>query len=346
MALAGQGDPRWIVRDLGKEGKNVGNWHWTERDITAWARDRLCALFLAEPIGSLAVGEGAIEFRVAGQPSVSGDCTLYNRKGKLRAIYDLKVSADWEARSFADKAVRGKGSFELELFDENPDVTVTSDRTLDQGGQFVAFMNQEGRSWVQRCIQRFLDEALQQGNADEVPRAAPSDAAFKPMEKKIDAPMSVVSDGTNEEKSAVSLPSSWAELRLEERFAAPASLLFKVLTTVEGLQRITRAPATSDPTAPKGTFSLYGGQVHGFYTRLVEPEILEQHWRMADWEPKDHFSLVHIRLVPMNSGETRLELIQEQIPEEHLERTRVGWKERIFDRLRLVFNLGGMSLQG
>lgn len=21
-------DPRWIVRDLGEEGKNVGKWHW------------------------------------------------------------------------------------------------------------------------------------------------------------------------------------------------------------------------------------------------------------------------------------------------------------------------------
>ena len=26
-------DARWIVREMGEEGKNVGKWHWTERNL-------------------------------------------------------------------------------------------------------------------------------------------------------------------------------------------------------------------------------------------------------------------------------------------------------------------------
>lgn len=32
MAAWGQGDPRWIVDDLGDGGKNVNGWHWQEKN--------------------------------------------------------------------------------------------------------------------------------------------------------------------------------------------------------------------------------------------------------------------------------------------------------------------------
>ena len=31
MAVWGSGDPRWHVRDLGSDGKNVGSWHWEDK---------------------------------------------------------------------------------------------------------------------------------------------------------------------------------------------------------------------------------------------------------------------------------------------------------------------------
>jgi activator of HSP90 ATPase len=34
-------DPRWIVQNLGEEGKNVNNWHFTEKDITAKVKEFL-----------------------------------------------------------------------------------------------------------------------------------------------------------------------------------------------------------------------------------------------------------------------------------------------------------------
>jgi hypothetical protein len=36
-AEVGKGDPRWIVKEL-EDGKNVGAWHWEERDMLPFAR--------------------------------------------------------------------------------------------------------------------------------------------------------------------------------------------------------------------------------------------------------------------------------------------------------------------
>ena len=43
MAKLGAGDPRWIVEDR-KDGINVNNWHWTEKDVLPWAKKRLTEL--------------------------------------------------------------------------------------------------------------------------------------------------------------------------------------------------------------------------------------------------------------------------------------------------------------
>lgn len=34
-------DDRWIVNDLGEKGKNVNNWHYSEKDITQWSAEYL-----------------------------------------------------------------------------------------------------------------------------------------------------------------------------------------------------------------------------------------------------------------------------------------------------------------
>lgn len=44
MAKFGEADPRWIVQSR-EDGTNVNGWHWVEKDVGAWAKARLAALF-------------------------------------------------------------------------------------------------------------------------------------------------------------------------------------------------------------------------------------------------------------------------------------------------------------
>lgn len=41
QAKWGEGDARWQVADMGVGGRNVNNWHWTEKDALPWCRERL-----------------------------------------------------------------------------------------------------------------------------------------------------------------------------------------------------------------------------------------------------------------------------------------------------------------
>lgn len=43
MAVWGAGDPRWLVQER-HDGKNVGGWHWQEKNKLEWSKQRLAEL--------------------------------------------------------------------------------------------------------------------------------------------------------------------------------------------------------------------------------------------------------------------------------------------------------------
>ena len=87
MAKWGEGDKRWLVEER-EDGTNVNNWHWKETDVLPWAKNRLTELLLAPPASPLATTLVAV-------PSVTGDCVMNQRKGKLIPSYELQVHITW-----------------------------------------------------------------------------------------------------------------------------------------------------------------------------------------------------------------------------------------------------------
>eukprot|EP01052_Picozoa_sp_SAG31_P066076 SAG31_NODE_24884_length_472_cov_1.463807_1_plen_118_part_01 len=104
MAKVGEADPRWIVAER-QDGQNVNAWHWTERDRTDWARERLeslCANAALDEQGCIKLGKTLDYF--------DGTVLLFNRKGKSGTVYNIEVRLSWKA-DFKDAAgaVTGKG---------------------------------------------------------------------------------------------------------------------------------------------------------------------------------------------------------------------------------------------
>ena len=46
MAKWGEGDERWIVQER-NDGANVNGWHWQERNMMGWGKDRMSQLLTA-----------------------------------------------------------------------------------------------------------------------------------------------------------------------------------------------------------------------------------------------------------------------------------------------------------
>jgi hypothetical protein len=68
---------------------NAGNYHWEEKSLKAFAKERLTELLLGV---SVAAGTG--ECRVT-KAAVEGDAFMNIRKGKKALSYELSVKADW-----------------------------------------------------------------------------------------------------------------------------------------------------------------------------------------------------------------------------------------------------------
>lgn len=76
MAKVGEEDPRWIVRDLGVEGTNVGGWHWTEKNIIKWCKDRLHKILNDFSV----IKSSECECQIVKVNHVTGDATVSNRR--------------------------------------------------------------------------------------------------------------------------------------------------------------------------------------------------------------------------------------------------------------------------
>ncbi len=69
-------------------------------------------------------------------------------------------------------------------------------------------------------------------------------------------------------------------------------------------------------------FSLWGGDVHGENTKVVENRVLEQDWFGGDW---DEPSKVKFTLSD-EDGKTKIELVHENIPDNETKDIDDGWR--------------------
>ena len=75
---------------------------------------------------------------------------------------------------------------------------------------------------------------------------------------------------------------------------------------------------------------------------LVSGQKIVEKWRFSSW-PQDRYSLVTITLEE-KKGKTVLTLKQDGVPPEDLERTQQGWKNNIWERMKVIFGYGSISL--
>ena len=115
MAKWGEGDSRWIVQER-DDGANVNGWHWQERNMMGWGKDRMSQLLTAITF-ELPGSEGAA--RVVEISKFEGDASVNTRKGNKKfAVFDLSVTCKWEGECVdaEGKETTAKGEIKLTEF--------------------------------------------------------------------------------------------------------------------------------------------------------------------------------------------------------------------------------------
>lgn len=78
-----------------QDAANVNNWHWSEKDLAPWAKERLEALLVGVQAQKVP-DKGWVKITKLTQ--CKGEASVSNRKGKQIVAYELDVKCEWKGQ--------------------------------------------------------------------------------------------------------------------------------------------------------------------------------------------------------------------------------------------------------
>lgn len=336
MALKGEGDPRWVVRER-QDGTNCGKWHWEDKNVSAWAHERIKELLKPELV-TVAPKPGTHEgAKMTEISSVEGDATLYNRKGVLKVLYDLKVNGKWTSCHEIEDD-RTHGTFKYELFDEDPEVIVTFDSKSKCDAIYKTFINKALQPVVVQTSRTFIKE-LHAGGGASLEGIRLPEPKRKPTETKV---TDYLRSGMDQKTSKpIKKDLSTCELNISEKFLCSSMDLYKVLTEQPRLEAITRTKAVSTPVVG-GEFDLMKGTVTGRYLELQPGEKISMTWKMKTWNVEGEGSLANVSM-SQDDNYCILNVRLERIPAKYKTETEGFWRVQIFQSIKIIMGYGSAS---
>ncbi|KAM8920674.1 activator of 90 kDa heat shock protein ATPase homolog 1 isoform 2-T2 [Pelodytes ibericus] len=336
MAKWGEGDPRWIVEQRA-DATNVNNWHWTERDATAWSTDKLKELFMGVRVEG---EEGTCE--VTEVNKLEGEASINNRKGKLIFFYEWDVKLNWTGVSQA--GMKYKGYVEIpNLSDENDasEVEIRVSLAKDEPDtNLTGLMRKQGAERIREALSEYVSTLKTEFTQGMIlPTANGVSHADTPeIKPKAEAP-TAQSTSITCQNTGVKIPT--CKITLKETFQTSPEELYRVLTRQELVQGFTHAPASL--FAEKGgKFQLLGGNVSGEFIELEPEQRIVMSWRFKSW-PSGHHSVITLVFTD-KGGETELRMEARGVPQSEEERTKEGWKRYYFEGIKQTFGYGALLL--
>jgi len=349
-AEAGKGDPRWIVQDR-EDGKNVGSWHWEERDMLLWAKEQLPRLVLGAR-GDMADFEGySGHFEVTNITTLTGDCVIHLRKGKLWPLCDLNVvlaikgTCQKEGKA---SPVAGSITFPEVTMDDRDDLEVkaTTSSRGEASEVFGRWLRKEGYTAAEKAVHDFLDALDAKAGQDKPPEdvAEKMRAALAAAEKMAQVNKCVdVRDVPTPTDEYEDKGEPTGRIELQEDFFCSAADIYDCLTVASRINAYSRCSDTMVELRVGGRFSMFAGKTTGGFEELTQGGHIKCKWRMADWRP-GQFSNLRIDIHDRGPGEgCSLELVQDAIPSHCVDGVTQHWKEFVLNQIKRTFGYGNLS---
>ncbi|KAJ2877919.1 Co-chaperone [Coemansia aciculifera] len=313
--------------------RNVGNWHWKERNCLEWAKK----YFDDKLVGTTAI-VGELSAEVTSVDSVSGDVDLNIRKGRLIAIYDVEIKLSWTAaKKGSEDTLSGTITIPEVAHDTDSYVyDISASKSTKDALPLKDFVRQKLTPEITKKFEVFTEDLKQANGTDMyIPGNGPNDSpsgvsvASAPKQERA----SVVDSGVAVVKTA-NTTFSTVSITQSAEFVCSADDLFATLTDPQRVSIWTRAPV--DGQAAEGaTFKLFSGHIEGKYTKLVRGKTIEQTWRVATW-PAGHYSTVKMELEQLSSS-TRLSLKQTGVPFNEEDATKANWDRYYWNSIKGTF---------
>lgn len=72
---------------------NPNNWHWVNKDVSAWAKEHL-----EKSLVDISAEENGVSAKVTKLLSMDGDVDVSQRKGKVITLFDVRVQLEYTGR--------------------------------------------------------------------------------------------------------------------------------------------------------------------------------------------------------------------------------------------------------
>ncbi|KAM9294635.1 activator of 90 kDa heat shock protein ATPase homolog 1 [Gastrophryne carolinensis] len=335
MAKWGEGDPRWIV-EARADATNVNNWHWTERDATAWSNDKLKELFLAV---SVTGEEGTCE--VTEVSKLDGEASINNRKGKLIFFWEWDIKLAWKGQSTS--GMKYKGHVEIpNLSDENDsdEVEIRVSLAKDEPDtNLLNLMRNSGAKRIREALATYISTLKTEFTQGMILPTANGVSHTAITKAKLKDPVPTNSKPSSCESTGVKIPT--CKVSMKEMFLTSPEELYRVLTRQELVQGFTHAPAVVE-AEKGGKFQLLGGNVCGEFVELEEDKRIVMSWRFKSW-PAGHHATITLTM-SNKGGETELQMEARGVPQNEAQSMKDGWKRYYFEGIKQTFGFGAMLL--
>lgn len=340
MAKWGEGDPRWIVEERA-DGTNADNWHWTEKNATAWSKKTITDLVL-----DLAVEDGSGKAKITEVDTFSGDVIANQRKGKLIFFYEVNLKLKWKGETADGDDV--KGSLACDNLSEENDADdlefsckMDSDETADRR-KVKDLMRKKGANLVRGQLEKWMKLLKEEYATNLIKPPAGNVAQNAPVSAPVKTTKAATTTSTAPSQAAsTSSSKKFVTIKASDEFKCKATDLWAAICTEERVRAYTQSDCKIDPKVG-GEFSLFSGNVTGVFQELSHPTVIKQAWRFKHW-PAGHFSDVTLKLTETDD-KTKLELVQTNVPESDRESTQQGWRTHQWERMKAILGFGsGLS---
>ncbi|CAN3366202.1 hsp90 co-chaperone Hch1p [Diutina catenulata] len=95
---------------------NPNNWHWVDKNCLPWAKE-----YLETNVQGISDGSGEYTLTVTSVDSVTGDCDVTQRKGKVLCIYDMALDFTVTAKPEEGDEVTARISLPEFVHDQDED---------------------------------------------------------------------------------------------------------------------------------------------------------------------------------------------------------------------------------
>lgn len=149
---------RWIVSPR-SDGKNVDNWHWTERDLFEWCKSEFETRFK-----NLKIPSEIAKLEITKADSVKGSMIVCNRKGKTLYIYDVQLKLNWEGSINSESetdSITAKGTISVHDISNDEDkirINIKADDESVQKQIIIEDLKRNVKPVIEKIVGNLIEE--------------------------------------------------------------------------------------------------------------------------------------------------------------------------------------------